>query len=131
MTCVPTETQKAKKTCEKESVEELKHDDNQSTVKVTKVEKMATPTVFYVPVEVHNSSPLENSQNQLYMENVQFVRNILDEDMIATEGDNRSVNDTRCKIFAKPTKVNFSDKVQVKYYDKDSWDYSETMETVL
>lgn len=111
----------------KKKIEEFKYDDIQSTFKVTQEETMATANVFYVPVDVHNSSPAddgENSQNQLYMQNVQSVRNNLDKEKIATEGNNRSLNDTRCKIIKKCTKVNFSDKVQIKYYEIDSWDNS-------
>lgn len=105
-----------------ETFNELKYDDLSTTVKVTylklvKAEKIAQPTVFCVPVDIHNSFPAEDGQksaNQLNLKNSQFVPNKMEKEQIGGECYKKLSNE----------KVNFCETVQIKYYEIDSSDES-------
>lgn len=117
-------TSKSHENFEKETVKESKYSDFHSVVDRTystlnKEEKITPPTVIYVTADVHNSSLANDEQrspNQMHMHNAQFVRNKVDEENIGKRCD-KSSTEKQCKIFEKHTKVNFSDIVQIKYYD--------------
>lgn len=130
----PDENLKMKENFEKETAKELKYEDYHSIVrpnhpKLTTEEKMPTPTIFDVRVDVHNSSLADEGQNwpnQLCMQNEQFARNKTDKAKIGTKDDNKVSTKKQCKFIEKRSKVTFSDIVQIKYYEKESSDESKS-----